>query len=85
LYAFLSQIITFQDVALEMYYQFARYLRKALPKEDDRLPVDILENIDMDSYRIQETSSGQVMINADGTLESAGSGPLHPSPEERAP
>ena len=85
LYAFLSQIITFQDVALEMYYQFARYLRKALPKEDGRLPVEILENIDMDSYRIQETSSGQVMINADGTLEPAGSGSLHPNPEERAP
>ena len=59
---------------LEKYYQFARYLRKALPKENERLPVDILENIDMDSYRIQETSSGKVMINADGTLKQAGMG-----------
>ncbi|NLZ29761.1 MAG: type I restriction endonuclease subunit R, partial [Methanomicrobiales archaeon] len=85
LYAFLSQIITFQDVDLEKYYQFARYLRKALPREDDRLPVDILENIDMDSYRIQETSSGQVMVNADGALVRAGGGSLHPGAEERAP
>ena len=85
LYAFLSQIITFQDVPLEKYYQFARYLRKALPKENERLPVDILENIDMDSYRIQETSSGKVMINADGTLKQAGDGSLHPNPEEKAP
>jgi len=85
LYAFLSQIITFQDVALEKYYQFARFLRKALPKENERLPVDILENIDMDSYRIQETSSGKVMINADGTLKQVEDGPRHPNPEEKAP
>lgn len=85
LYAFLSQIITFQDVALEKYYLFARYLQKALPKEDERLPVDVLDNIDMDSYRIQETSSGKVMINADGTLKQPDEGFLHPLPEEKVP
>ncbi len=85
LYAFLSQIITFQDVALEKYYQFARYLQKALCKEADRLPVDVLGNINMDSYRIQATSSGRIMINADGTLKQPEDGPLHPSMEEKVP
>ncbi|MBN1194543.1 MAG: type I restriction endonuclease subunit R [Methanomicrobiaceae archaeon] len=85
LYAFLSQIITFQDIPLEKYYQFARYLQKALPKEHERLPVDVLENIDMDSYRIQETSSGKILINADGTLKQPDEGLLHPLPEEKAP
>ena len=85
LYAFLSQIITFQDVALEKYYQFARYLLKALPKENERLPVDVIENIDMDSYRIQETSSGRVMINADGTLIQPDERPLQLLPEEKVP
>ena len=85
LYAFLSQIITFQDVTLEKYYQFARYLQKALPKGNERLPVDVIENIDMDSYRIQETSSGRVMINADGTLKQPDEKPLHPLPEEKVP
>lgn len=85
LYAFLSQIITFQDVSLEKYYQFARYLHKVLPKENERLPVDVIENIDMDSYRVAMTSSGRVMINADGVLKRPEEGLLHTLPEEKAP
>ncbi|MDD4254080.1 MAG: DEAD/DEAH box helicase family protein [Methanofollis sp.] len=85
LYAFLSQIITFQDVPLEKYYQFARYLKKALPKDDDRLPIDVIENINMESYSIRETSNGQIMINADGTLQQPDDRPTQALPEECAP
>lgn len=85
LYAFLSQIITFQDVSLEKYYQFARYLKKALPKDDDRLPLDVIKNINMESYSIRETSSGQIMINAGGSLQQPDDRPTQAAPEERAP
>ena len=58
LYAFLSQIIPFEDVALEKLYEFARYLRRLLPAGREQLPTEILDNIDIDSYRLRQTSAG---------------------------
>jgi type I restriction enzyme R subunit len=62
LYAFLSQVITFQDVDLEMLYVFGRLLKRRLPALPDSLPRDIQENIDMDSFRIQQTSDGKIPL-----------------------
>ena len=60
LYAFLSQIIPFEDVDLEKLYIFARHLRRLLPVSQDQLPTEILDSIDIDSYRVRKTSSGQL-------------------------
>lgn len=70
LYAFLSQIITFTDEELEKLYQFARNLYRKLPSTRDSLPVEIYEKIDMESYRIKQTSSGEIkLMNEGGDLK----------------
>lgn len=54
LYRFLSQIITFTDVLLEKYYVFLSDLFKKLPPaQNSGLPTEVLEEIDLDSYKLQ--------------------------------
>ena len=67
LYAFLSQIIPFEDVDLEKLYEFARHLRRFLPADREQLPIEILDNIDIDSYRLRQTSTGS--LTPDSRLE----------------
>ncbi len=62
LYAFLSQILPFTDADLEKLYPFAKYLRRLVQGEREELPREVQENIDMESYRIQETGSGSLSI-----------------------
>ena len=60
LYAFLSQIIPYEDAALEKLYYFARYLWRLLPPDPSQLPTEILDLIDLESYRVRKTSSGSL-------------------------
>ncbi len=60
LYAFLSQVIPFEDAELEKLYQFARLLRRHLPPNREQLPTEILDSIDIDSYRLRQTSEGSL-------------------------
>ncbi len=60
LYAFLSQIIPYEDAELEKLYQFARYLWRLLPPDATQLPTEILDLIDLESYRLRKTSSGSL-------------------------
>ena len=62
LYAFLSQIISFADADLEKLYAFVRLLRRYLPGEREELPVEIQENIDIDSYRIKHQWKGKISL-----------------------
>src|SRR5207249_7066019 len=62
LYAFLAQVLTFADADLEKLYVFARHLRRLLPADRAELPRDVQQNIDMESYRIQQTGSGRIAI-----------------------
>ncbi len=83
LYAFLAQILTFADVSLEKLYVFARYLRRLLPVEPISLPREVQQNIDMESYRIQETSAGRIRLERrTGQLEPIGSTDYHGEQEE---
>jgi type I restriction enzyme R subunit len=68
LYAFLSQVVTFTDADLEKLYVFGRLLLRKLPLRRDQLPVEIQQNIDVDSYRVQQTSSGRISLKR-GTHE----------------
>ena len=70
LYAFLAQVLTFTDTELEKFYQCSRYLWRKLPVSRDELPREITEQIDMDSYRVQLTSSGEIkLLTQDGELK----------------
>jgi type I restriction enzyme R subunit len=62
LYAFLAQVLTFSDVDLEKLYVFARHLRRLVPADPDTLPREVQQNIDMESYRIQQTGSGAITL-----------------------
>ena len=62
LYAFLSQLLTFTDADLEKLYVFARMLRRYLPARESDLPREIQQNIDMESYRIQQTHQGKIAL-----------------------
>jgi type I restriction enzyme, R subunit len=63
LYAFLSQVVTFTDADLEKLYVYGRILLRKLPVKRDQLPVEIQQNIDVDSYRVQQTSSGKINLD----------------------
>lgn len=70
LYAFLSQIVSFKDVNLEKLYAFLRMLARKLPVDKERLPVEITDNVNMDTYRIQQISSGSIALEkATGELK----------------
>src|SRR5579859_3508859 len=62
LYAFLSQILTFVDSDLEKLYVFGRLLLRRLPNTYERLPVEIQQTIDIESYRVQQTSKGKISL-----------------------
>ena len=66
LYSFLVQVLPFSDVGLEKLYAFARHLRRLLPHTGEELPREIQQNIDMESYRIQQTGSGKVVMDRKG-------------------
>ena len=66
LYSFLAQVLPFSDVGLEKLYAYARHLRRLLPHAGEELPREIQRNIDMESYRIQQTGSGKVALDRKG-------------------
>ncbi len=68
-YTFISQIMTFTDTSLEKFYLFAKLLLKQLPYQKKSLPLEVVEMIDMDKYRVQEEQNGSiVLVGEDGTL-----------------
>jgi len=74
LYAFLAQVLTFSDAELEKLYVFARYLRRLVPADRVDLPREVQQNIDMESYRIQQTGGGKMALERKpGVLTPVGS------------
>lgn len=83
LYAFLAQVLPFKDVDLEKLYVFARYLRRLLPAEREVLPVEVQQNIDMESYRIQQTGSGKIALDrSPGVLDPSATKGAHATTRE---
>jgi type I restriction enzyme R subunit len=75
LYGYISQIISFEDVDLEKLYVFLKYLNKKLPRREQDNFEDITSQVDLDSFRIQETFSGSIKLqNVDGEFEPLGMG-----------
>lgn len=67
LYRFLAQIITFTDVQLEKYYVFLTDLQKKLPLVKSDIPFEVLEEIDLDSYRIQHQFTQSLQLESSNT------------------
>ena len=54
LYGYISQLITFTDPALEKLYVFSRSLNRKLPKREHPDLHDVLESVDLDSFRVEK-------------------------------
>jgi type I restriction enzyme R subunit len=77
LYAFLTQIATFVDADLEKLYEFGRYLLRKLPVDKEKLPLEIQQAIDLESYQLNKTSSGKIGLQR-GQGEMSPENPLSP-------
>jgi type I restriction enzyme R subunit len=62
LYGFVSQLITFQDVELEKLYVFGRSLNRKLPKRRIQLPTEVIDAVDLESFRLDQTFEGSVTL-----------------------
>jgi type I restriction enzyme, R subunit len=87
LYAFLSQIIPYQDTDLERSYVFLRHLATKLPKRSAGPTYQFDDQVRLEYYRLQKISEGSISLSdglgnrLDGPSE-VGSGILH---EEAVP
>jgi type I restriction enzyme R subunit len=66
LYAFLSQIIPYQDSDLEKLYVFLRHLTSKLPKKGGSPSYQFDDEVRLDYYRLQKVSEGSISLS-DGT------------------
>ena len=82
LYAFLSQVIPYQDSDLEKLYIFLRYLLPKLPKRNSGEMYSFDDEIRLEYYRIQKINEGSINLSEgdvkslDGPTE-VGSGKQH--------
>jgi type I restriction enzyme R subunit len=75
-YGFISQLLTFADTDLEKLYAFARHLNRKLPRRDNRLPYEIRDAVDLDSFRIEETYKGSIaLLEQDGPVPGLSASP----------
>ncbi|MBI3090679.1 MAG: type I restriction endonuclease subunit R [Candidatus Tectomicrobia bacterium] len=72
LYAFLSQVIPFQDSDLEKLYSYLRYLLAKLPKGDLGPVYSFDEEVALKFYRLQKISEGSISLEAGKGGEVAG-------------
>lgn len=82
LYAFLSQVIPYQDSDLERLYTFLRFLSPKLPKRATGERYSFDDEIRLEYYRLQKISEGSISLREgradplDGPRE-VGSGAIH--------
>lgn len=62
-YAFLSQVITFDDTNLERLYVFLRLLKKKIKIDKEELPYEVLESVDFTSYKLVKKSYGDIKLD----------------------
>ena len=67
-YAFISQIMSFEDTNLEKLYIFLRFLRKKLPVSKEEFPTEILEGIDMESFKITKKGKTEIKLENEETM-----------------
>ncbi len=69
LYIFLSQIVAFENAYLERLYIFLNHLQNKLGSDEIEMPIDILENINMDSYRLQLEATTNILMEQGEDLQ----------------
>ena len=69
IYSFLSQLIPFSDVNLEKMYIFNKFLNKKLPTINNPLPFSVLQDVDIDSYKIVDKGKKEIYLTSSGELE----------------
>ncbi len=75
LYRFLSQIMKFTDVELEKKYVFLTALLKVLPYIKSNLPLDVVNDVELDSYKIQHTYTTKLELEpGDGKMDGIATG-----------
>ena len=84
IYSFLSQLMPFSDVNLEKLFIFNKYLSKKLPTINDPLPFNVVEDVDMDSYKISDKGENEISIGSEGGLKPPSSGATGYQEEEKA-
>lgn len=83
MYGFMSQVVTFTDIGLEKLYVFTKSLLMKLPKIKNPLPWEVIEAVDLDSFRIQKTYEGEIRLEAeDGETAPIASGKPKKAEEE---
>lgn len=65
LYAFLSQIIPYQDSELEKLFVFIRHLLPKLPKKSSGGSYDFDDTVRLEYYRLQKISEGSISLQGD--------------------
>ncbi len=60
MYGFLSQVIPYQDSDLERLYTYLRFLLTKLPKRDSEMGIHLEDEIELQYYRLQKISEGQI-------------------------
>jgi type I restriction enzyme R subunit len=74
-YAFISQIITFSDPQLEKLFIFLKFLNKKLPRRIDELPYEVLEAVDMETYKVEKRQETSILLdNSEGIIYPMGGG-----------
>ena len=79
LYGFVSQLITYADVELEQLYVFGRSLNRKLPRRKNLLPTEVMDAVDLDSFRVEQTFTGDISLRKeDGQTKGINAGaPSH--------
>ncbi len=67
LYKFLCQVISFEDVSLEKLYVFLAALAKQLPFDPDTLPYEVLNEAQLDSYKLQYMYTKNLQLQSQDT------------------
>jgi len=62
LYVFLAQIVPFTNPYLERLYIFLKHLQNKIQEEGEDLAKGILDNIDMDSYKLQKEGESNITL-----------------------
>ncbi|OGB28321.1 MAG: type I restriction endonuclease subunit R [Burkholderiales bacterium RIFCSPLOWO2_12_FULL_61_40] len=74
LYAFLSQVIPYQDSDLEQLYTYLRFLLTKLPRREDGGEVHLEDEVELQYYRLQKISEGQIDLTKGDGLPLKGPG-----------
>ncbi len=69
LYAFLSQVVPFQDMDLEKLYAYVRFLISKLPRREFGPAYHFDDEVDLQYYRLQKISEGAIKLEKQGGVE----------------